>query len=163
MRKFVPLFLLCVICGFACGQKTFDEKMHSLYKNSVPLIRANELQPKLESVIILDTRTPEEFKVSHIEGARMIDYENFELEDVKNIPIDAEIIVYCSVGYRSERIGEKLQNAGYREVKNLFGGIFDWKNQELPVVNTQNKPTDSVHTYNKSWSQWLQNVVKVYE
>lgn len=162
MRKFVPLFLLCVICGFACGQKTFDEKMQSLYKNTVPLIGANELKSKLGSVVLLDTRAPEEFEVSHIEGARMIDFDNFELEEVKNIPKDTEIIVYCSVGYRSERIGEKLQEAGYREVRNLYGGIFDWKNQQLPIVNTQNNPTDSVHTYNAAWAKWLYRGIKVH-
>ena len=161
MKKIIPLFLLVACCGFACGQKTFDEKMQSLYKNTVPLIKADELNQKLGTVFVLDTRAPEEYGVSHIEGAKMIDYDHFDIKEVESIPKDAEVIVYCSVGYRSERIGEKLQEAGYENVKNLYGGIFDWKNQDFPTVNTSNQPTDSVHTYNKSWGQWLYKGIKV--
>jgi 3-mercaptopyruvate sulfurtransferase SseA len=70
--------------------------------------------------------------------------------------------VYCSVGYRSERVGEKLQKLGYQNVYNIYGGIFEWKNEGMQVVNRQNQPTDSVHTYNKNWSKWLLKGVKVY-
>ena len=67
------------------------------------------------------------------------------------------------MGYRSERIGEKLQKMGFTNVKNLYGGIFDWKNQDFEVVGMDNLATDSVHTYNKSWSKWLYKGIKVYE
>ena len=80
-----------------------------------------------------------------------------------HIPKNKEIIVYCSVGYRSERIGEKLLDMGYTKVYNLHGGIFDWKNQSQIVVNDLNLPTDSVHTYSKAWSIWLHKGIKVYE
>ena len=136
--------------------------MESLYQNTVPLIKANELKDKSD-VIILDVRSPEEYAISHLEGSIMIDYDNFEKKDVIEIDKEAEVIVYCSVGYRSERLGEKLQKMGFTDVKNLYGGIFDWKNQGLEVVNPQGNLTDSVHTYNKSWSKWLYNGIKIYE
>lgn len=163
MRKYIPPFLLLIISTFtSCAQKTFEEKMESLYRNTVPLIKADELKVKKE-VVILDTRQPEEYEVSHLPGAKLVDYDNFKIKDVSGIDKDAEVIVYCSVGYRSERIGEKLQKAGFTNVKNLYGGIFDWKNQGLEVVNKQDQPTDSVHTYNKNWSQWLYKGIKVYK
>ena len=52
---------------------------------------------------------------------------------------------------------------GYTKVYNLYGGIFDWKNQSQIVVNHLNLPTDSVHTYSKVWSIWLHKGIKVYE
>ena len=162
MKKYIPPFLLLLISSLtSCGQKTFDEKMESLYKNSVPLIKASELDGKLNEVVLLDTRAPEEYEVSHIPGAKMIHYDRFNLGDVADIPKNAEVIVYCSVGYRSERIGEKLKEAGFTDVKNLYGGIFDWKNQGYGVVNPDNQPTDSVHTYNRSWGKWLYKGTKV--
>lgn len=162
MKKYTPSFLLLLISSLtSCGQKPFDEKMQSLYKNTVPLIKSNELESKLDDVVILDTRAPEEFEVSHIPGARMIDFDNFELDNVKDIPKDAAVIVYCSVGYRSERVGEKLREAGYEDVKNLYGGIFDWKNHGYQVVNRNNQATDSVHTYNRFWGKWLYKGIKV--
>jgi hypothetical protein len=70
--------------------------------------------------------------------------------------------VYCSVGYRSERIGEKLQDAGYTHVFNLYGGIFNWKNQDGVVLDASNDTTERVHTYNKSWSRFLKKGEPVY-
>ena len=148
----------CTIC---CGQKSFDKHVKKLYKGTVPLIRQDELNNQ-EGVLLLDTRSPEEFEVSHIEGARMIDYENFRSEDVAHIPKDTAIVVYCSVGYRSERIGEQLLELGFTNVQNLYGGVFDWKNKDNEVVNKLGQPTDSVHTYNALWSRWLAKGVKVY-
>lgn len=163
MKKYLPPLALLLASVFpSCGQKTFDEKMTSLYKGTVPLIKTSELSGKTNT-IILDTRSPEEFDISHIAGATMIDYDNFSKSDVKNIEKDSEVIVYCSVGYRSERIGEKMQKMGFTNVRNLYGGIFDWKNQDKEVLNKNQQPTDSVHTYNKSWSQWLYKGVKVYD
>ncbi len=163
MKRYLSLFFLTIGSILTVySQKTFDEKMNSLYKRTVPLIGTLELKEK-SNVILLDTRSPEEFEVSHIEGAQMIDYDNFKKTDVKNIDKNAEVIVYCSVGYRSERIGEKMQKMGFTNVKNLYGGIFDWKNQDQEVLNKKDQPTDSIHTYNRAWSQWLYKGIKVYE
>jgi rhodanese-related sulfurtransferase len=149
----------------ACGQKTFDEKLQSLYSHTVPLIQPAALAEAKnieEKLYLLDIRTEEEFAVSHLEGARFIDYDNFSMKEVQDIPKEAKVVVYCAVGYRSERVGEKLKAAGYEDVSNLYGGIFQWKNNGYPVVNQHQQPTDSVHTYNENWSQWLERGIKVY-
>ena len=163
MKKYIPSFIILLVSTLtSCGQKTFDEKMESLYKKTVPLIKADSLKPKLEQVVILDTRAQEEYQVSHIQGARFVDYDDFEVEQVNDISKDQEVVVYCSVGYRSERVGEKLQKAGYTNVKNLYGGIFGWKNEGYTVVGSNNLPTDSVHVYNRLWGRWLYKGTKIY-
>lgn len=167
MRK-IHSFLLFVIGTMwipACGQQSFDQKMKSLYKNTVPIINADQLETLKASgpVYLLDAREPEEFNVSHIPGARLIGYDNFSKDSISDIPKDARVVVYCSVGYRSERIGERMQKMGFEHVSNLYGGIFDWKNQGNTVININQQPTDSIHTYNRSWSKWLYKGVKVYE
>jgi len=149
----------------ACGQDTFDKKLKSLYRNTVPLIHAETLSKSMaagKTVILLDTRSMKEYEVSHLENAKFVDYGSFKATDVGGMDKNAEIIVYCSVGYRSERIGEKLQQLGFRNVKNLYGGIFDWVNKGNMIVNKDGVRTDSVHTYNRDWSQWLTKGVKVY-
>ena len=163
MKKLLPPFILLLASTLtSCGQKTYDEKLESLYKKTVPLIVADSLESRMSEVVILDTRAQEEFEISHLQGARFVDYEGFDLSMVDDIQKDQEVIVYCSVGYRSERIGEKLQQAGYTNVKNLYGGIFSWKNEGYDVIGPKNTPTDSVHTYNKSWGKWLIKGIKVY-
>jgi rhodanese-related sulfurtransferase len=161
---FILFILLALTCG-ACQTKDYSEKLESLYKHTVPVITVKELadEKRLEKpMVLLDIRSPEEYTVSRIEGARFVDYDHFSDKDVADISKESEIILYCSVGYRSEKIGEKLLDIGYKNVRNLYGGIFQWKNEGFEVVNKHYMRTDSVHTYNKSWSVWLINGVKVY-
>ena len=163
-RNILTSIFLISFALTACAQKDFDRKLSSIYKNTVPLIQSQELEKKMktEKIVVLDTRTPEEYATSHLPNARFINYDKFKAKDVKDIPKDSQIIVYCAVGYRSERIGEKLLKLGFSDVHNLYGGIFDWKNDSMKVVNNHNIETDSVHTYNRNWSKWLINGIKVY-
>ncbi|MEQ8924561.1 MAG: rhodanese-like domain-containing protein [Fulvivirga sp.] len=148
------------------AQEDFNKKVSSLLKNTVPLVTSAELDTLLQknpNLILLDTRSSKEYEVSKIAAAKFIDYDDFKPEMVRGIPKEEQIVVYCSVGYRSEKIGEKLQELGYNNVLNLYGGIFDWKNTDHTVINEKNQPTDSVHTYNKNWSKYLHKGVKVYD
>jgi predicted sulfurtransferase len=93
-----------------------------------------------------------------------VGYKGFEKDSITNKIEDknAPIVVYCSIGVRSEDIGEKLQKAGFTNVKNLYGGIFEWKNQGNPVYKNKME-TDSVHTFNKQWGKLLDKGIKVYD
>lgn len=146
---------------------TYDQQLNLLYSNSVPRIQPDTLskwmQQHSDSLIVLDIRSEEEYAVSHIREARFVDYESFEPSRLADLDTTRKVVVYCSVGYRSERVGEKLGNLGFDEVYNLYGGIFQWKNQGYEVVNPGGNVTDSVHTYNRRWGKWLEKGVKVYE
>jgi 3-mercaptopyruvate sulfurtransferase SseA len=72
------------------------------------------------------------------------------------------VVVYCSVGYRSERVGERLKALGFRDVRNLYGGIFQWVNEGRPVYNATG-PTRQVHPYSALWSTWLRQGEAVYK
>jgi 3-mercaptopyruvate sulfurtransferase SseA len=82
---------------------------------------------------------------------------------VEGFPKQSNVVVYCSVGYRSERVGEKLLGAGYQHVHNLYGSLFEWVNEGNPVVDKQEKPTQRVHAYSRLWGVWLKRGEKVYE
>jgi rhodanese-related sulfurtransferase len=165
-QRIIVIILANIISiSMASCQSDYDKKLRSLYRNTVPLITADSIVEELQDrgdIVLLDTRSAEEYAVSHIAEARFIDYKKFRAQDVADIPKDARVVVYCSVGYRSERIGEKLLKMGFEDVSNLYGGIFQWKNEDRQVVNLQKQPTDSVHTYNRRWSRWLQNGIKIY-
>lgn len=164
LKKFIVLFLVISSTTMACSQTTYDEKLKSLYKNTVPIIESEQLEELTggKDLVILDIRSKEEYEVSHIPGAIFIDFDSFNDDDVAAISNSSKVVVYCSVGYRSERIGEKMLELGFENVYNLYGGIFQWKNEGREIVNNHQTATDSVHTYNKKWSQWLQNGIKVY-
>ena len=147
----------------SCSDAAFDRKVNSYLSYSVPVIGVKEAFSNKSSYHFLDAREKHEFSVSHIEGAQHIGYDYFSIENVRNLKKETPIIVYCSIGYRSEKIGTKLRKAGYQKVYNLYGSIFEWVNQGYPVVSSTGT-VKKVHTYNKKWSQWVKNpsVIKVY-
>jgi rSAM/selenodomain-associated transferase 1 len=53
-------------------------------------------------------------------------------------------------------------NSLQENVFNLYGGIFEWKNNNLPVLDTLENNTEKVHAFNKDWSKWLKKGRKVY-
>ena len=133
----------------------FDQKVNQLLSYSVPVMDVDQLKNEKEKVVILDAREKVEYDVSHIEGAQWIGFDHFDSTALQQIPKDSKIVVYCSVGYRSEKIGERLQKMGYTDVNNLYGSIFEWVNRGNNVVDKNGLITRKVHTYNKNWSQWV--------
>jgi len=87
-------------------------------------------------VITLDVRTPIEFAEGHIEGARLIDFQsgNFENE-IAALDKNATYAVYCRSGNRSGQAVKVMQDAGFINVFNMNGGVIDWANAGLPLVN----------------------------
>lgn len=137
-----------------CNNPEFDQKVERLISFSVPTLSVDQLK-EMDGAVIADARELEEFQISHIPGAQYVGYKDFDFANLDGVPKDAPIVLYCSVGYRSEKIGEKLQKKGYTNVYNLYGSIFEWVNQGNPVVDALDNPTDKVHTYNAKWSKWL--------
>lgn len=170
VMRTLKLNILLLICALVLvpltshaqsGNKAYDIMLHGMYSNTVPLILADTLNTS--NYILLDTREFREFEVSHIPGARWVGYDTFNYRSVTELPKDTAIIVYCSVGYRSERIGERLKEMGYTNVKNLYGGVFQWVNEDKPIVNMDEQRTEQVHAYSKTWGIWLNKGKKVYK
>lgn len=113
-------------------------------------------------IILLDVRSEKEYRVSHLQGSHLVSYETFDENQIRSLPREREIVVYCSVGYRSERIGERLQQMGFENIRNLYGGIFEWVNQGFHVYSGQ-KRTARIHAYSKIWSVWLMRGERVYD
>lgn len=134
--------------------------LKTLLSNSVKQVAVDQVSN--EHSIFLDSRAYKEYEVSHIKGATWIGYDEFDLKKVSNLQKTDPIIVYCSVGYRSEKIGEQLIKAGFTDVSNLYGGIFEWVNQDREIVNEEGKITSKVHAYSKSWGVWLSKGEKIY-
>ena len=102
--------------------------------------------------VLLDVRTKPEFEVSHIHGAQQVD--PGANADVIKTPRDKPIVTYCSVGYRSGSFAKKLQEAGFKDVQNMSGSIFEWANEGHPVERVGQR-TNKVHPYNAKWAKLL--------
>jgi rhodanese-related sulfurtransferase len=167
-KKTTLFYLLIILCisslklGAQIKNQDYKIMLDSIYSPDIPLISIKDFkQLNKQSLYLLDTREEEEFNVSHIKNARHVGYFWFDMRKVYDIPTDAKIILYCSVGFRSEKIARKLLEAGYKNVFNLYGGLFEWVNQGNPVYTSNGVQTSEIHTYNEDWAPWVNRGTKV--
>lgn len=83
-------------------------------------------------VLILDVRTPQEYREAHLAGSVLIPIDQVA-ERLGEIPRDRPVLVYCAVGARSSQVANYLGRLGYAEVYNMRGGIWAWQSRGLPV------------------------------
>lgn len=171
--RFLPLLfvLLLASCGRAqsvpqrleTGYAPLDQKLSTLISADSVAISARAAST-LKDAVFLDARETEEYEVSHLPGALLLGYDDLDLDVVKNVDKSRPVVVYCTVGYRSERAAKKLREAGFSRVYNLYGSLYAWKLAGLPLVDTNGAPTDRLHTYNKKWGSYVPESIgeKVY-
>ncbi len=109
--------------------------------------------------VLLDVRTPEEWDVSHLPGARRIEPGAPADKAAASLPKETAIVTYCAVGYRSGELAERLRAAGFTNVRNLEGSIFQWANERRPLVR-ENTAVSQVHPYNSFWGRLLEDEVR---
>lgn len=163
--KRIILYFFMFFTFFGFSQKKISKLLKQHNTESVPYMTVEELKNEVENFILLDSREQKEYKTSHIKDAVHVGYDFFNLDSItQSLPNkDSKIVVYCSVGIRSEDIAEKLKKVGYNNIYNLYGGIFEWKNTDNKVYNSNEIETDSIHTFSKEWSKWLRKGTKIYD
>jgi adenylyltransferase/sulfurtransferase len=91
-------------------------------------ITAQELQARLAGSarpLLLDVRQDWETRLCRLENAVHIPIEEIELR-VDELNADDEIVVYCHQGVRSAAVADYLRQNGFKNVKNLRGGLDHW-------------------------------------
>jgi rhodanese-related sulfurtransferase len=86
-------------------------------------------------VILVDVRTKEEYKNSHIEGGVNIDIlePNFK-NQIEKLDRSKSYIICCASGSRSAKATKIMIEMGFEDVHNMLGGMMDWEKAGLPVV-----------------------------
>lgn len=161
--KALILFLLLPLYSVSFAQSDssseYGKMLNEHYKYTVPLMQPAELYKRMkagETIYLLDTREGKEYAVSSIQGAINVGFLFYSQNRVAEVKKNDLIVVYCTIGARSETIGERLMKSGYNNVYNLYGGIIEWKNLGYPVYQN-GKETANVHVYSKKWGVWLTN------
>ena len=128
MKKYILIFIAMAMTVLpSCG------KENPTTLTPVEFVKLIETQ---KEIVLLDVRTPEEFKDSHLPGAMNIDFnaDGF-VEKVKAaIPMEKTIAAYCRSGRRSAEASALLRKEGYK-VEDLEGGILNWQKDELTVTD----------------------------
>lgn len=164
MKRFVSILIMAFINCTLWAQSDMDLLLKEYNQRTVPYVSVEQLYENSGRYLILDTRLKEEYEVSHIPGAIWVSEKlNDSIYAFAKAKKDTPIVVYCSVGVRSEDFGEQLLQKGFTNVKNLYGSIFAWKDAGYQIQNKNKQVTDSVHTYDKNWAKYLKTGVKITE
>ena len=87
-----------------------------------------KLMQENQSVVVLDVRTPAEVAQGSIQGAVNIDVKALDFQDkINTLDKDQTYLVYCRSGRRSSAACQMMQNAGFKSLYNLQGGILAWQ------------------------------------
>jgi len=158
-------YIFVFVSSLVFSQDSLSELLDKYNNESIPYISVQELAMPKTDAILLDARELSEYEVSHIKDGIYVGYDNFDISTVTEKITDksSQIVVYCSLGIRSEDIADRLKKAGYTKVFNLFGGIFEWKNKDFTVYNKDEEPTENVHAFSTAWSKWLLKGNKIYD
>lgn len=89
-------------------------------------------------LVVLDVRTPEEFAAGHVPGARNIPHDALaariaELDSAR----DADIVVYCRSGRRSQIAIETLSAKGFTRLAHLSGDFLAWQATNRPIEKAE--------------------------
>jgi rhodanese-related sulfurtransferase len=138
MKRYLLIFSLMAWSFLGCGQSdgksrvessSFDLLLRTMLNHNVPEISVAQLADSLHYFTVVDSREQAEYEVSHIQNAIWVGFDDFDRTRLDGLDKDEPIVVYCSIGYRSEKITDQLIYLGYNNVYNLYGGIFEWVDQ----------------------------------
>ena len=85
-------------------------------------------------LVVLDLRTPDEYKEGHIAGAVNVDFLGKDFADqLAKLDKEKTYVVHCRSGGRSTKSLETFQKLGFKSIVHLDNGIGGWQKAELPV------------------------------
>jgi sulfur-carrier protein adenylyltransferase/sulfurtransferase len=98
-------------------------------------ITPRELKDRLdrgEPIVIVDVREPQEYQINRIEGSRLIPLGELP-QRYEELDQNASIVCQCKSGVRSAKATGFLRSIGFKDVRNLSGGILGWIDQVDPT------------------------------
>jgi len=94
-------------------------------KTNITPDEAHERIKSGEKIVVLDVRTPSEFRQIRIMGAKLLPVDQIEARAAAELPDKTvPVLVYCQSGARADRAVGILNRMGYDAVS--FGGIINW-------------------------------------
>lgn len=163
-----PALLLAASCSDVTGNSADAAPDSPAWEAALRLVRedfpgvpqmttarlAELLEQEPPSVLLLDARRLEEYEVGHLRAAVHADGLDAALAARGAHGREGTVVVYCSVGYRSAELAERLIATGVDNVFNLEGSLFRWANEDRPVHRGAER-VFAVHPYDDDWASLL--------
>jgi len=118
-----------------CNMK--EEEESSLESDEISVRQLKNMIDDHEDFVLIDVREEYEWDICKIDGAKLIPMSQIMNDNIgilENIEKGKKIVLHCHTGARSAAVLQILKNKGFKNLKNLVGGIDAWANEIDPEV-----------------------------
>jgi len=128
------------------------ESLFEKYRKSFPDVPVMTVEEYLnrrgkENLVLVDGRTSEERRVSMVPGAVSLNSYESRFDEYSG----RDVVVYCTIGYRSAGIARELSRRGVRSY-NLKGGVLSWAHANRTFIDGDGEGTRRVHVHGSRWN-----------
>jgi len=115
------------------------------------------------ALLVVDVRTPEEYcdEVGHIPGAINLPWPDVFQQRYQEIPIDAEVLLVCHSGNRSQQAAAFLDSQGYQHVYDMTGGMSAWQWETVLCCSIWDNVVEKYNAYVSGIAAW-DDVISCY-
>lgn len=121
----------------------------NIISGAMPVISWRELAAKKDEMMLIDTRTLDEFSFGTIPGAINIPLDEMR-EHLSEIPTDKPVVLFCAIGLRGYLAQRILMGRGYQNTLNLIGGYKTYSTAMAPVEKNEVSSVSIPKTPNNS-------------
>lgn len=136
MSKNILILFIALILNSCTNGQTKQEQ------SSLSAVEFSEKINATEQPLIVDVRTPEEFKQGHLKNALNLNWNGSEFgKQLATLDKTQPVFVYCLSGGRSSSAANKMRKEGFEKVFEMHGGMMEWRANNLPEIkaNTTEK------------------------
>ena len=131
MKKIVLIVFVSLLVIFQSCKNSTNNSATS----AIELISPQQVYDAVynkDTVQLVDVRTPEEYKISHLKGSQNICVTSKDFaKKVKTLDKNKPVYLYCRVGGRSAGAAKQLQKMGFTKIYDMDGGILLWEKKKL--------------------------------
>lgn len=123
--------MFSIACQSGNNEVSDQVSQDILAKDAFQMIESNQTN---EEFVILDIRTPGEYKRGHIQNSFFIDFSSSSYKaEVEKLDRNKKYVVYCHSGGRSKTTLNLMKKLGFKEAYNMIGGIVAWSKSGYPI------------------------------
>lgn len=129
MRIVIPILLITLIsCNGWKKSKSFSYTEVD-YKQFDSQLKSDS------NYILVDVRTPKEYRNGHMSNAINVSYFHSWFSDsIQKLDRNKTIYMYCQTQHRSPLASRKMKKMGFKKIVDLKGGFMKWENNKMPIV-----------------------------
>ena len=117
-------------CGVPSAPPVVETKMK---EGEIEVTEVKLKMDRGDEFVLIDVREPHEYRICNIPGAKLIPLGEFP-RHVNEFDPQAEIVIHCRSGVRSAKACGVMRQAGFKNVRNMAGGILAWSDKVDPSV-----------------------------